>query len=633
MSFARISALVLVAVAPLCANAQAPLQRIIANDNRTPAGVLRNGVLTLTIEVRDGRWYPEADNGATVPIHSFAEAGKPASTPGPLIRVPEGTEIQLTLRNTLGNLPVRIHGLHTRPKDEDEGVLISAKGTATVRFAAGVPGTYYYWGTTKENGLRDREGPESQLSGAIVIDPRSGSNPADRIFVIGLWEEPARVVDGVEKPFREVLVINGKSWPHTERFNFIVGDTVRWRWVNPSSSTHPMHLHGFYYDVTSRGAMGADTLFTTAETRLVNTELMHVGSTMNTKWVPQKPGNWVFHCHFAFHVSQDQSLEPPVKPAAGDEHAHAGMPHKMAGLVIGVHVALPPGQKYVEANVQRRNLRLLLQTAPKVFGKQPGYGFVLQDGANVPRIDSIAKPGPMLLLRRGEPVRMTVVNNMKEPSAVHWHGIELESFPDGVPDWSGIGMKIMRPIAPKDSFIAEFTPPRSGTFMYHSHLNEGKQMNSGMYGAIIVVDDPANFDPVKDKVVLVGGGGPEHEDGNTPGFVNGSASPPPLRMELGSTYRLRLINIHPDWRVEFTLGNDTTVAKWRPLAKDGADLPASQTAVRSAYLLTGPGETADFGYTPTTAGRLRLQVRTRVSGWNVPLDVVITEPKRTATTR
>ncbi|MGI9043531.1 MAG: multicopper oxidase domain-containing protein [Gemmatimonadaceae bacterium] len=211
---------------------------------------------------------------------------------------------------------------------------------------------------------------------------------------------------------------------------------------------------------------------------------------------------------------------------------------------------------------------------------------------------------------------MTVVNNRKESSAIHWHGIELESFPDGVPNWSGMGTKL--------------TPPRSGTFMYHSHLNEGKQINSGMYGALIVVDDPGKFNLGTEKIILVGGGGPETMGEDARGFVNGSASPSALRMEVGETYRFRLINIHPDWRVEFVLGTDTAVAKWRAVAKDGADLPASQSTVGHAYLLTGPGETADFEFTPTEPGAMRLQVQTRLAGWNVPVNVFITESKRTA---
>jgi hypothetical protein len=393
-----------------------------------------------------------------------------------------------------------------------------------------------------------------------------------------------------------------------------------------------MHLHGFYYSVNSRGAMGADTIYTSDERRLVNTELMRVGSTMAVTWVPQKPGNWVFHCHFAFHVSDEAVLEPQAKAASGSAPDHAGhRAHAMAGLVIGIHVNPRPGDTRVASTEPRRRLRLLLQTTPKKFGDKPAIGFVLQDGDKEPKRDSVSLPGPTLLLKRGQPVRITVVNHLAEPSAVHWHGIELESFPDGVPNWSGIGKSVMAPIAPADSFVAEFTPPRSGTFMYHSHLNESTQINSGMYGALLVVDDPAKFDDARDKVILVGGGGPQPAPGmDTRGFVNGSATPRPLLLEAGTTYRMRLINIHPDWRVEFALGTDTTLAQWRPVSKDGADLPKSQTTPRAAYLLTGPGETADFEFTPLNPGFMRLQVRTRIAGWNVPLDVFISAPKRAA---
>ena len=44
------------------------------------------------------------------------------------------------------------------------------------------------------------------------------------------------------------------------------------------------------------------------------------------------------------------------------------------------------------------------------------------------------------------------------------------------------------PIAPGDSFTAEFTPPRPGTFIYHSHAHELVQIQGGLYGALIVVE-------------------------------------------------------------------------------------------------------------------------------------------------
>jgi FtsP/CotA-like multicopper oxidase with cupredoxin domain len=50
--------------------------------------------------------------------------------------------------------------------------------------------------------------------------------------------------------------------------------------------------------------------------------------------------------------------------------------------------------------------------------------------------------GPLIILTRGEPVEIEVVNRLKERTAIHGHGIELESYYDGVPGWSGVGSQI-----------------------------------------------------------------------------------------------------------------------------------------------------------------------------------------------
>ncbi len=92
-----------------------------------------------------------------------------------------------------------------------------------------------------------------------------------------------------------------------------------------------------------------------------------------------------------------------------------------------------------------------------------------------------------------------------------------------------------------------------------------------------------------------------------------------MDLSAGRTYRLRLININPDWRVIFSLMSDSALVNWRPIAKDGADLPSAQRGERSAYLLTGPGETADFEFTPTTPGELRLEAKTKAPGWIIPI--------------
>jgi FtsP/CotA-like multicopper oxidase with cupredoxin domain len=239
-------------------------------------------------------------------------------------------------------------------------------------------------------------------------------------------------------------------------------------------------------------------------------------------------------------------------------------------------------------------------------------------------------PGPTLFLEKGRPARITVVNNLKAATAVHWHGLEIDSYPDGVAGWSGMPGKLAPMIQPADSFVAEFTPPRAGTFIYHSHMNELMQTNSGMYGALVVTDSTHPFDPRIDKIVLVGGGGPGNGEVRSTGMVNGTAFPQ-LELDAGSTYRLHIIQIHPQAVVMFRLGTDTTVARWTPIAKDGADLPPEQSTPRAAFVMMGAGETGEFLYTPERPGLQKLNIATRQAGWQVPVLLFVRPAKKVAT--
>src|SRR5437667_2206747 len=89
----------------------APAGELIApNDNRHAAGSLSGGVLTIALEARTGSWQPEGEHGRTLDsLAAFAEVGKQLSDPGPLIRVPVGTEVRATLRNRLPQ-PLIVYG-------------------------------------------------------------------------------------------------------------------------------------------------------------------------------------------------------------------------------------------------------------------------------------------------------------------------------------------------------------------------------------------------------------------------------------------------------------------------------------------------------------------------------------------
>ena len=584
------------------------LPSIETHANRVAAGSLAAGVLTLNLEVDRGSWQPDADDGPAIDLLAFREAGGALQIPSPLIRVPEGTTIRIRVRNTLADSTIVVHGLMSRPGNAADSVVVPAGQQRTVEFLAGTPGTYFYAANLLGNDAGDRTGSDSQLGGALVVDS-VGANTDDRVFVMGMWSQAPDSVTP-DLPPRDIMVINGKSWPNTERLDVALGDSVTWRWVNPTNSSHPMHLHGFYFELASRGDWLQDTLFAAGARPQMVTELMLPWNTMAMRWAPSQPGNWILHCHFAFHVSPLASLTGNLALEAAARGDSSGLPHQhtaeraMNGLVMGIRVPVPDGWQAAAKTDSARRIRLLLQSSPRRFGDSAGYGFVIPQDADLRR-DSIEIPGPRLVLERGKPVRITVVNNLSEPSGVHWHGIELESYPDGVPGWSGILPKVMAPIAPGDSFVAEFTPPRSGTFIYHAHANEMTQLAMGLYGALLVVEPGTTPDPDTDHLVIVGLDGPTFRD-SAAGLVNGHESPRPLRVAAGRPNRLRLININADQRVLFELVRDTTVTTWRPLAKDGADLPPARAVSRRATLLTGPGETADFEIVPRQGDSLRL---------------------------
>src|SRR6185295_3684757 len=112
------------------------------NDNRAAAGMLRDGVLTLHLEARDATWYPDGNDGPGLLLPMFAEVGRAAQDPGPLIRVPAGTTIQVSVRNARRDSVLVVYGLHTRPSGLDDTIQVAAGATRELSFAAGAPGTY-----------------------------------------------------------------------------------------------------------------------------------------------------------------------------------------------------------------------------------------------------------------------------------------------------------------------------------------------------------------------------------------------------------------------------------------------------------------------------------------------------------
>ena len=402
--------LLLLAVATLGACAAPVSQDVAANDNRTPAGMLRDGVLTLNLSVRIGQWQPEGPSGPSLGVPVFAEADRAPEAPGPLIRVPTGTRLAVLVRNEL-KIAVDVHGLHDRPGHSSDVVTLAPGSSRKLEFSAGPPGTYYYWATIAGLALDERNGYDGQLTGAFIVDA-PGADPGradDRVFVIGHWSEEGDPKPQAELMDSEAWVLNGRSWPATERLSYPVNRPIRWRIINASYEGHPMHLHGNYFQVNASGDESSTTAFAETDRPLVATNVIPSGQTIAIAWTPQRPGNWLFHCHILYHV--DPLLHLSQAPASG------GLNH-MAGLVLGIVVRPDPAAPAAVTAANPRALTLQVGERPGVlFGasmdshgeRWPGLGYRLAaDRGDAPA--PYTAPGPPLVLTRSEPVAITVEN-------------------------------------------------------------------------------------------------------------------------------------------------------------------------------------------------------------------------------
>ncbi len=568
------------------------LPRIAANTNQHAAGTLSDGGLAVELEIREGAFFPEAESGPSLPVFAFAERGKQLQVPGPMIRIPQETSIHVTIHNMIAK-DVLIHGLHTRPGKNDDTFAVAAGATRDLTFSAGAPGAYYYWATAGGDTLGGRPYKEdSQLHGAFIVDP-TGTVAPDRVFVIGMWRDRQLPQESFDVP-----VINGKSWPYTERLEYPVGSDVRWVWLNPSGNVHPMHMHGSYFRVLSAGDAEQSNPVPPSQVHDVSTNVIPVGGTMTTLWKPERTGRWIFHCHILAHVSPEISVFH--HEAMHDEMQPTGPMNHMSGLVMGITV-LPADEKlpaHIPAQPQRQ-LQLVIakdKSNPKKYTysiTEPGQTTLTSGG-----------PGPALVLTRNQPVAIHLTNHLDEATSVHWHGIELESYYDGVPGWGGDGPQVTPMIQPGKSFDVLFAPPRAGTFMYHTHMNDLLQLSSGLYGALIVLPEGESFHPETDKVLVLSRNG-KRKGGEL--LLNGSTAPVPLALRAGSHYRLRFIDILANNSIVINAVQDGKPIDWIPLAKDGADLTPIQSVATPASFTIAPGETYDFALTPAKSGEIELK--------------------------
>ena len=211
-------------------------------------------------------------------------------------------------------------------------------------------------------------------------------------------------------------------------------------------------------------------------------------------WTPEREGNWLFHCHIMHHVSPERRLS--ASAAAGRAittptsrpDASAGMAGMMLGVTVVGPAATPPSSAPSDVGAPRK-LTLVMARDPA------GSASLIRLRAERRRRPAGADVGPRLVARpgaRAAPQRAgrdhaSSISSARAPRST---GTAWSSRATTTACTAGaaVGPAPRADDRAGGSFVVRFTPPRTGTFIYHTHLHDERQLPSGLYGPMIVVD-------------------------------------------------------------------------------------------------------------------------------------------------
>ena len=108
--------------------------------------------------------------------------------------------------------------------------------------------------------------------------------------------------------------IDGVTYADADPIRLRYGERVRFKFVNETMMTHPVHLHGMWLILDNGNGRWnpAKHMISVAP-----------GTTVYTETEVDAPGEWAFHCHLAYHaesgifrkiVVEDGPVSPTLLP-------------------------------------------------------------------------------------------------------------------------------------------------------------------------------------------------------------------------------------------------------------------------------------------------------------------------------
>lgn len=212
-------------------------------------------------------------------------------------------------------------------------------------------------------------------------------------------------------------------------------------------------------------------------------------------------------------------------------------------------------------------------------------------------------PGPILRCKAGERIKVRLVNKLKQPTSIHWHGIRIQNDMDGVPGLT------QEEVKPGESFDYNFEAPDAGTYWYHTHSRSWEQMARGLYG-LLIVDESERLAFDQDIALAIddwrlGPDGQIDEDsfgamhdwgheGRLGNWIttNGTSNLP-IKLRSGQRVRLRLANTANARTLKINFDNHDMML----VALDGRPVPPEM--IKEDGVILAPAQRADLSFVAT----------------------------------
>jgi FtsP/CotA-like multicopper oxidase with cupredoxin domain len=94
-----------------------------------------------------------------------------------------------------------------------------------------------------------------------------------------------------------------------EPYRFARNERVRLRLINDTMMTHPMHLHGHFFEIVNGQG---------AHQPLKHTVRVLPGGYVDLDLTADAPGDWAFHCHLLYHMHAGMMRIVKVRPLEGE---------------------------------------------------------------------------------------------------------------------------------------------------------------------------------------------------------------------------------------------------------------------------------------------------------------------------